>query len=133
MGRYHTRIPCNLPSCHYRHQSLPPMLGLMLMFLTMSQAYHRHLYPLKQNGHPGSRQRCFLHNRHLCHHLVNHRSCHHQNQQVHWMHHLGQSHMILQGHLPIHQGLYQIAEHHRFHRCHHRLVQRIGLLNQNYT
>ena len=133
MGLCHIQIPCNPTSCHRRHQSLQPVVGLMSMFLTVSQVCRRHQYPSMQSGHPGSHQRCFQQSHRHGRHLVNHKSCRRQNQRVHWMHHLGQSHMILQGHLPIHQGLYQIVEHHIFHRCHHRLEQRIGPLNRSYT
>ena len=93
----------------------------MLMYQQLNQVYRLHQYPLKQNGPQGSRRHCYQRHRHLCHHLVNHRSCRHQNQQVHWMHHQGRSHRILQDRQPIRQGLYQIAEHHKYRRCHHRL------------
>ena len=133
VGLCHIRILCNLTSCRCHHRSLLRVAGLMLMFLTESQAYHHHLYPLMLNGHLGSRQHCCLQHHHHGRHLVSHKSCHRQNQQEHWMHHLGQSHRILLDHLPIHPGLYQIVEHHKFHRCHHRLEQRIGPLSQSYT
>ena len=105
----------------------------MLKYQQLSQGIHHHQNPLKLNGHLGSRLHYFQHHLHRGHHLMNHKSCHRLNQQAHWIDHLGLYHRILQGHRPIRQGLYQIAEHHRFHHRQHRLELRIGLVIQSNT
>ena len=105
----------------------------MLIYQQLSQGLHHHQNRLKQNGHLGSRLHYFQHRLHHGHHPMNHKSCRYLNQQARWMHHLGLYHRILQGHQPIRLGLYQIAEHHRFHRRQHRPELRIGLVSQSYT